>query len=206
MFSYQNTVTEQQTVHDEGNQYTCDVCKKSFALCTTFRSHWHTHKQESQYSCNVCVISHSMIRVIWRNINAYILESVRSLALCVISSTLLRVIWRNMISCTVMCVHIAVLCVIKGLFLRVIWRSITSLCMVKVISLNVMFVTNHSPFCLILKNINCYTVKTADITVRHCNVSFVWLRNLKVHLLKHINEYPYPCDLCGKGFSCQSGP
>ena len=54
MFSYQNTQTEPQTVHDEGNQYTCDVCNKSFALRTTFISHWRTHKQQSQYSCNVC--------------------------------------------------------------------------------------------------------------------------------------------------------
>jgi len=123
----------------------------------------------------MCVISHSMIRVIWRNINAYILESVRSLAVCVISPTVLRVIWRNMLSCTVMCVHIAVLCVIKGLFLRVIWRSMFSVCMVKGINISVMSVTNHSPFCLIWKDINCYTVKTADITVRRaiCH-SFGW--------------------------------
>jgi len=51
MFSYQNTLTEEQAILAEGNQYTCDVCKKSFALRTTFRSHWRTHKQESQYSC-----------------------------------------------------------------------------------------------------------------------------------------------------------
>ena len=54
MFSDQNTVTEQQTAHAEGNQYTCDVCEKTFALRTTFKSHWRTHKQESQYSCK-CV-------------------------------------------------------------------------------------------------------------------------------------------------------
>ena len=53
MCSYQNTVTEQHTARAEGNQYTCDVCKKSFALSTTFKSHWRTHKQESQYSSNV---------------------------------------------------------------------------------------------------------------------------------------------------------
>jgi len=55
MFSYQNTVTEQQTAHAEGNQHICDVCKKSFALCTTFKSHGRTHKQQSQYSSNVCI-------------------------------------------------------------------------------------------------------------------------------------------------------
>jgi len=32
MFSYQNTLTEPQTVHAEGNQYTCDMCNKSFAF------------------------------------------------------------------------------------------------------------------------------------------------------------------------------
>ena len=45
---------EPQTVHAEGNQYTCEVCNKSFALRTTFSSHWRTHKQESQYSSNMC--------------------------------------------------------------------------------------------------------------------------------------------------------
>jgi uncharacterized Zn-finger protein len=54
MFFYQDTVTEQQTVHAEGNQYTCDVCKRSFALRRAFRRHWLTHRLESQYSCNVC--------------------------------------------------------------------------------------------------------------------------------------------------------
>ena len=54
MFSYQNTVTEQQTVHAEGNQYTCDVYKKSFIFSTSFKIHWRTRKQESQYTCNVC--------------------------------------------------------------------------------------------------------------------------------------------------------
>ena len=54
MFPYQNTLTQPQTVHAEGNQYTCDVCNKSFFLCTTFSSHWQTHKQQSQYSCDVC--------------------------------------------------------------------------------------------------------------------------------------------------------
>ena len=51
---YQNTHTEQQTVHAEGNQYTCDVCKRSFALRKAFRRHWLTHRLESQYACDVC--------------------------------------------------------------------------------------------------------------------------------------------------------
>ena len=54
MFSYQSTPTEEQAILAEGNQYTCDVCKKSFALRTTFRRHWLTHQQGSQNSCNVC--------------------------------------------------------------------------------------------------------------------------------------------------------
>ncbi|GFG40154.1 hypothetical protein Cfor_11496 [Coptotermes formosanus] len=49
-----NAVTEQQTIHAEGNHYTCDVCNKSFALRTTFRSHWRIHERQGQYSCNVC--------------------------------------------------------------------------------------------------------------------------------------------------------
>jgi uncharacterized Zn-finger protein len=35
-------------------------------------------------------------------------------------------------------------------------------------------------------------------------MSFIQLKNLKAHLFKHTNEYPYSCDLCGKGFVCQS--
>ena len=54
MFSYQNTLTEEQAILAEGNQYTCDVCNKSFALREAFIYHWRTHRQGSQYSCNVC--------------------------------------------------------------------------------------------------------------------------------------------------------
>jgi len=54
MFSYQNTQTEPQTVLAEGNQYTCDVCNKSFVRRKTFRNHWFARHQGSQYSCNVC--------------------------------------------------------------------------------------------------------------------------------------------------------
>ena len=97
MFSYQNTLTEEQAILAEGNQYTCDVCNKSFALRTTFRSHWHTHKQKSQCSCNVCDKSfyHKSNLI---NINAYILENVRSLAVCVISPTVIRVFWSSILT------------------------------------------------------------------------------------------------------------
>ena len=54
MFSYQNPHTEPQTVHAERKQYTCDVCKKSFAVRKAFRDHWRARHQGSQYSCNVC--------------------------------------------------------------------------------------------------------------------------------------------------------
>ena len=35
-------------------------------------------------------------------------------------------------------------------------------------------------------------------------MSFIQFTNLKVHVLQHTNEYPYPCDLCGKGFVCRT--
>ena len=46
MFSCQSTPTEPQTVHAEGNQYTCDVCNRSFALRKKFRRHWLARHQE----------------------------------------------------------------------------------------------------------------------------------------------------------------
>ena len=54
MFSYQNTVTEQQTAHAEGNHYTCDVCEKTFFRRKTFRMHWLTHEQQYQNTCTLC--------------------------------------------------------------------------------------------------------------------------------------------------------
>ena len=111
MFPYQNTLTQPQTVHAEGNQYTCDVCNKSFFLCTTFSSHWQTHTNSSLSTHVMCVISHSEIRVIWRDIKACILESVCSLAVCVISPTVIRVVWSSILSAyTDLRVRIAVMC------------------------------------------------------------------------------------------------
>ena len=150
----------------------------------------------------MCVVSYSLIRIICRNTNACILDSVPSLAVCVIICTVLRVIWKNMFAYTVMSVHIGVLCVKKCLILRVIWSSITGICLVKGTNLYVMSVTNHSPFCMILKDINCYIVKAVNIDVIYavCH-SFCWEHS------KHICwsiPYPYYCDLCVKGFSQQS--
>ena len=46
MFPYQNAPTEPQTVHAERNQYTCDVCKKSFVRRKTFWNHWLARHEE----------------------------------------------------------------------------------------------------------------------------------------------------------------
>jgi len=41
------------------------------------------------------------------------------------------------------------------------------MCMVKGVNLNVISITNHSPFCVILKDINSYILKAIDIDVIH---------------------------------------
>jgi hypothetical protein len=100
----------------------------------------------------LCVINHSLVSVIWRDINnGCILESVRcSLAVCVRSPTVISMILSSIVSaCTVKCN-------MKEYFQHVH-------CEVR--SLNVIFVTNHSPFGNIGSNIKSHILRSDHITV-----------------------------------------
>ena len=121
----------------------------------------------------MCVISHSTISGVWGDINACILDS--SLAVCVISPRAIRV----------------VLC------------SIISMCIVKCVHLDVMFVTNHLPFNTIGSTIKSCILMNDHVTVMCvmcCSITWRLWKNV----FRHNNEYPYSCSLCGKGFSFRS--